>query len=138
MIKTNYKGFTLIELLVVIAIIGILSTIAMTSLNGARQKAKDASFKSSGSSIAPAALTCCDAGGTIQAVVAGGNICSLGATFGTYPATIQAASTPAAACGATAGTFTVSFRPTGTASGGNCTGGTCTESGCTYLPSPGC
>jgi len=35
-------GFTLIELLVVIAIIGILSTIAMTSLNGARRRARDA------------------------------------------------------------------------------------------------
>lgn len=39
------SGFTLIELLVVIAIIGILSTVAMTSLNGARQKAKEAKAK---------------------------------------------------------------------------------------------
>lgn len=35
-------GFTLIELLVVISIIGILSTVAMTSLNGARKKSRDA------------------------------------------------------------------------------------------------
>ena len=36
------KAFTLIELLVVISIIGLLSTLAIVSLNGARAKARDA------------------------------------------------------------------------------------------------
>lgn len=38
----NQGGFTLIELLTVIAIIGVLSTVALTSLTAARNRARDA------------------------------------------------------------------------------------------------
>jgi len=44
--KSGCRGFTLIELLVVVAIIGILSSVVIASLNGARERGKIATIKS--------------------------------------------------------------------------------------------
>ena len=50
----NKKGFTLIELLVVIAIIGLLSTLAVVALGGARTQSRDAKRASDIKQIATA------------------------------------------------------------------------------------
>ena len=131
----NSKGFTLIEHLVVIAIIGILSTIAMTSLNGARKKAKDAAFKSAAASVVPAAVMCCDSGGTLQGTEESA-ICSPDFA-GAFPATTSIGTIvddSTVQCDASSGTFSLTFTAP---SGGNCNSATCTQSGCTFLPT-GC
>jgi prepilin-type N-terminal cleavage/methylation domain-containing protein len=73
--KKEKKGFTLIELLVVIAIIGLLSSVVLVSLGGARQKARDARRNSDIRQISLAMEMCSD-----------DTACSLGTRAGQYRA----------------------------------------------------
>ena len=69
----NTRGFTLIELLVVIAIIGMLSSVVLASLNGARIKARDARRLADLKSIQTALELHYTTGNTYVVTAAGGN-----------------------------------------------------------------
>ena len=98
------QGFTLIELLVVIAIIGLLSTLAVVSLNSARQRSRDAKRLSDVKQLQTALelfyaengsypLSNVAAAGTIL-ITDDGNDGGTGTVFSTLLATVPAAPTP--------------------------------------------
>lgn len=115
----KYKGFTLIELLIVVAIIGILATIILVFLNSARLRAKDASFKSTVSSVRTNLVMCCDGGKTFADYTSpGGLICAGGNSYpdDTAVGIIRIDND----CNSGNGEFTLTITP-GSKDTGNCT-----------------
>ncbi len=118
----NKKGFTLIELLVVIAIIGLLSTLAVVSLNNARSKSRDAKRVADIKQIQTALeLYYNDCNNYPEALAtAANNGCPSGTTLGTFMAQIPTAPTPAdGSCTSAQNTYT--YTATGDT---NCNGDT--------------
>jgi len=68
-------GFTLIELLMVIAIIGVLSSIVLSNLSGARNSAQEAKTEVSLRTAQTASLVCMDGGDNLTVPDVANAIC---------------------------------------------------------------
>lgn len=77
--KNNVVVIMIVVSIIVLIVGGLFASIVLVSLNSAREKAKDASFKATASSILPAAILCCDPYGGVKKSLnmrPGGNICN--------------------------------------------------------------
>lgn len=81
----NQKGFSLIELLLVISIVAILASAILVAISGQREKARASKVLMELSATLQPMMMCWSDGGTIGSRSNGGNICSLGGSYGQWP-----------------------------------------------------
>lgn len=123
------RGFTFIEVLIVIAIVGVLASIVLASLSSAQVRARDASFKSTASSIQPGIIVCCDNLYSLDGMAPSDLICSSGDM--SYPdSTVINTVTVDVDCQSD-GTFQITVTP-GTMNTGICTGAVITNEGAAF------
>lgn len=128
----NKKAYTLIEILIIVAIIALLASVVLISLISAKDKAKDADFKSVISSINSSLMMCCFNEGQILSSI-DGNICNPADMGAKYPDSTKIGiiniSYPAGGvCSGTSGSYTVKILP-GVKNKGKCTSATLDQTG---------
>lgn len=86
-LKTTPKGFTLVELLLAMAIVSILAAGVIGMLSSHKNKAKQTKALAELSALVNPILMCRTDGGTINTPSSGASLCSLAASYGTWPST---------------------------------------------------
>jgi len=125
-IPKSRQAFTLIELLIIIAIMGILLSVVLITLNTARNRAKDNSFKTIAKSIQTGLVSCCINSETALGNTVNQPICAGG---GNYPSDVSIGTINGGNCNGSS--FSKEVTP-GTKNSGNCTKATITTENVIY------
>ncbi len=86
--KAKKTGFTLVEVMVIVSVIGILSSVILVNMNGAKTTSRDKAVFGQITSTQGMAFKCLSANSSYKLkdpAVAGGDICSAGSAYSKWP-----------------------------------------------------